>query len=259
VQIGGEAARAVWQALDGQSQCSKLHLMLLCAITDRQRLRSATGTAAEQEAACRRQLRALLRGWAEGGVDFVQLREKDLDPAALLSLAGELLAGLDRRQLKILLNLAASSLSAYSPEDEAGGLAALFSLCDGIHLPGKPVAEDVTLVRQAFRRHGRECLVSMSCHSVEEIHASRRGRADLVLYAPVFEKHGPGSPSPSRLQGLAALGRACEAAEGMPVFALGGVTAANAPDCLVTGAAGVAGIRLFEKDEWRRLTPRDHI
>ncbi len=260
MQIGGEAARAA--SANRLGKCSKLHLMLLCAITDRQRLRSATGTAAEQEAACRRQLRALLRGWAEGGVDLVQLREKDLDPAALLSLAGELLAGLARRQLKILLNLAASSLSAYSPEGEAGGLAELLSLCDGIHLPGKPVAEDVTLVRQAFRRHGRECLVSMSCHSVEEIHASRRGRADLVFYAPVFEKHAPGGEKyipRSRAQGLAALRRACEAAEGIPVFALGGVTVANAPDCLGAGAAGVAGIRLFEKDEWRRLAPREHI
>jgi thiamine-phosphate pyrophosphorylase len=235
--------------------------MLLCAITDRQRLRSLTGTPAEREAACRRRLRGLLHGWAEGGVDLVQLREKDLDLAALLSLAGELLADLERGQLKILLNFPASSLSVFFPEDRAGGLAASLPLCDGIHLPGKPVAEDVELVREAFRRHGRECLVSMSCHSVEEIHTSRRARADLVFYAPVFEKYVPGGEeyAPRRAQGLAALERACAAAEGMPVFALGGVTAANAPDCLGAGAAGVAGIRLFEKDEWRKLGRRDHI
>jgi thiamine-phosphate pyrophosphorylase len=232
--------------------------MLLCAITDRQRLPSAAGTAVEAEAARRRQLRALLSDWVEGGVDFIELREKDLDFQALLTLSTELLAGLARRQSKILINLPASSLAA-APD----GLAALLSLCDGIHLPKQPVAEDAKLVREAFRRHGRDGLVSMSSHSVEEIRVARRAGADLVFYAPVFEKFVPGGPSRGIGLGLAALGRACEAAGEMPVFALGGVTAANAADCVGAGSAGVAGIRLFQEGDWRRLRPalarRNHI
>jgi thiamine-phosphate pyrophosphorylase len=236
--------------------------MLLCAITDRQRLRSAGSTAAEGEAACRRHLRALLRGWAEGGVDYVQLREKDLSPEALLALAGELLAGPARKQAKILLNLPAVSLSALEDASLEDGLAALLALCDGIHLPDRPAAEDVQLVRQAFRRHGRECVVSMSCHRVEEIRIARRAQADMVFFAPVFEKYAPGGekdapggPSRSPGQGLNALGHACAAAEGMPVFALGGVSVDNAADCFRAGAAGVAGIRLFQEGDWRRLRP----
>jgi len=73
---------------------------------------------------------------------------------------------------------------------------------------------------------------------------------DLMLFSPVFEKvFGEASPA----QGLGGLGSACGAARGIPVFALGGVTAANAPDCIAVGAAGVAGIRLFAGDDWRRL------
>jgi thiamine-phosphate pyrophosphorylase len=37
------------------------------------------------------------------------------------------------------------------------------------------------------------------------------------------------------------------------VFALGGVTAANAAECVAAGAAGIAAIRLFAGDDWRRL------
>jgi thiamine-phosphate pyrophosphorylase len=231
--------------------------LLLCAITDRQRL-PISGSAAEAEVERRRRLKALLSDWFEGGVDFVQLREKDLDLISLSSLAAEVFAGLDRRQTKVLINLPASRLTAADD-----GLASLLQLCDGIHLPNKPIAEDAKLVRKAFGR--RKGLVSMSCHSVEEILAARAARADFVFYAPVFEKLAPGgekfvpgdSGGPSRSartgQGLAALSRACRAAAGMSVFALGGVTAANAVDCVRAGSAGVAGIRLFQQGGWRSL------
>jgi thiamine-phosphate pyrophosphorylase len=75
------------------------------------------------------------------------------------------------------------------------------------------------------------------------------------VFAPVFEKPGAGSSprtdSNSEARGtgigLEALRRACAASiGGMPVLALGGVTPENAASCLRAGAAGVAGIRLFQ-------------
>ena len=46
--------------------------------------------------------------------------------------------------------------------------------------------------------------------------------------------------------GLAALEKVCRSSP-VPVYALGGVDAANAADCIRAGAAGVAGIRLFQQ------------
>jgi thiamine-phosphate pyrophosphorylase len=85
---------------------------------------------------------------------------------------------------------------------------------------------------------------------LDDIHVARKEQVDLVLFSPVFEKLAGPETAP---QGLEALRRACTAAEGLPVFALGGVTSFNAANCVTAGAAGVAGIRLFAGDDWRRL------
>ena len=105
-------------------------------------------------------------------------------------------------------------------------------------------------VRQIFRAAGRDAIISVPCHGLDDIHVASEEQVDLMLFSPVFEKLAVRKPQP---QGLEALRQACAAARGHPVFALGGVTSRNAQDCLAAGAAGVAGIRLFAGDDWRRL------
>jgi thiamine-phosphate pyrophosphorylase len=78
-------------------------------------------------------------------------------------------------------------------------------------------------------------LVARSCHTEEDVH---RAAADFVTFSPIFESPGKGKPV-----GLDELRRVCKM--GVPVFALGGITRDNAPECIAAGAAGVAGIRLF--------------
>jgi len=198
-----------------------------------------------QPADLRQRLFDLVEGWAAGGVDFIQLREKDLDGSALRCLAGEVVAKIAGRRSKLLVNVSTPGSAAL----------ALAAGADGVHLAGKPAAGAARGVRQAFRSTGRGAIISMPCHSLEDIDLARKEQVDLVLFSPVFEKLSErlGAPEVSAPQGLEALRRACAEAHGIPVFALGGVTGANAPDCLAAGAAGVAGIRLFAGDDWRQL------
>jgi thiamine-phosphate pyrophosphorylase len=120
---------------------------------------------------------------------------------------------------------------------------------DGVHLAGKPTPGAALRVRQLFRAAGLHAIISLPCHCLDDIHMARKEQVDLMLFSPVFEK------LEAVPQGLEALRRACAAAEGIPVLALGGVTSINAQDCLAAGAAGVAGIRLFAAGDWRRLLP----
>ena len=55
--------------------------------------------------------------------------------------------------------------------------------------------------------------------------------------------------------GLQMLEQACRMAAPIPVYALGGVTAANAPRCIEAGAGGIAAIRLMLEPAsvWRNL------
>jgi thiamine-phosphate pyrophosphorylase len=204
---------------------NRLHWMQLCAITDR---RGAT-----------QPLLSMVEEWSTGGVDFIQLREKDLSAAALQSLTREVVAKMDRRRSKLLVNVS-------TPESAA---LALGAGADGVHLAGTPHSGAASSVRKAFCSDSP--IISVPCHSLAEIAVACAEQVDLILFSPVFEKLSVGFSQHS--QGLEGLRLACAAARGTPVLALGGVTIGNAQDCIAAGAAGIAGIRLFAGDDWRRL------
>jgi thiamine-phosphate pyrophosphorylase len=193
--------------------------MQLCAITDRK------GTTEP--------LLNLVEGWSNGGVHFIQLREKDLDAPALQSLAQEVSTRIDRRRSKLLLNV---------PGPEWAALARTAG-ADGVHLAGRPRTGAAATVRQSFP----EAIISLPSHSLDDVAIAVVQRVDLILFSPVFEKLS------HQTQGLEGLRHACAAAQGIPMFALGGVTAANAAQCVAAGATGIAAIRLFAGDDWRCL------
>jgi thiamine-phosphate pyrophosphorylase len=172
-------------------------------------------------------------------VDYVQIREKDLEADDLAALAAEIVrtvrdtGGLTR----VLLN------GPVEIATEAG--------CDGIHLPSGLPENAIDDARTALSKVKAHPVISVSCHTIAEVALARDHGATLALYAPVFEKRLEAETAPGL--GLVALSAACCEAAQMPVFALGGVTAENAKQCVEAGAAGIAAIRLFASDHWRSL------
>jgi thiamine-phosphate pyrophosphorylase len=173
---------------------------------------------------------------ATAGINYIQLREKDLSPRDLESLAQEAVRLIHRlrtenRELR-------TALLINSRTDVA-----LATSANGVHLPANDISP--TDIRKIWKRSARENpLISISCHSPQAVAEAAANGADLALFAPVFEKKDAPGSTPT---GLNALSQACLSKT--PVLALGGITLQNAESCLRAGAAGIAAIRLFQENE----------
>jgi thiamine-phosphate pyrophosphorylase len=197
--------------------------VLLCYVTDRTQF-------AGDEAARRESLLNAIARAARAGVDYIQLREKDLPGAALERLARAAQARLAGERARLLLN---------SRVDVA-----LAAGAAGVHLPSGPEELSPGEARILFTQAGvARPIISVACHSRAASADPRRRGADLILFGPVFAKGARPNP-----EGLAELRAVCAATKA-PVLAIGGVTAENAARCREAGAAGIAGIRLFQTDE----------
>jgi thiamine-phosphate pyrophosphorylase len=207
--------------------------LLLCYITDRKQL-------GDSESEQRERLFECIAAVADAGIHYIQLREKDLSPRALLELAQaavKTLSGRRRPNTRLLIN---------SRIDVAMAAGA-----DGVHLPsgaGELPASEVRALWMKVR--GTAPVIGVSCHTRAEVEYAEAHGADFCLFGPVFEKNGLRNPA-----GTARLRESClrttSASSRMPILALGGVTLENAPACIEAGAAGVAGIRLFQGDSTR--------
>jgi len=211
--------------------------LILCYITDRSQFPGP-------ESARRRRLLAKIAEAARAGVDYIQLREKDLPTRELEELA--------REAMRVLLATRPSPLAPRLLINSRADVA-LAAGAHGVHLRSDDISprEISALWARASRsakRGTRNPLIGVSCHSVEEVAraASDGARASFVLFGPVFEKQGARTPG-----GLDRLRRACR--RRVPVLALGGVTLQNARACLDAGAAGIAAIRLFQQNDIARV------
>ena len=180
---------------------------------------------------------ALLRNISEAaraGVEYVQLREKDLCGRGLEELA--------REAVRVVREAGTRTTLLINSRTDV----ALAVRADGVHLR----AEDVSAreVREMWERSDvpveKAPVIGVSCHSVADVARAAADGASFALFAPVFEKRD--APQ-IEAAGLVRLREACR--ENIPVLALGGVTVENARACLEAGAAGIAGIRVFQEGD----------
>jgi thiamine-phosphate pyrophosphorylase len=159
------------------------------------------------------------------GVDWVQIREKDLTARRLLSLTEGAVEDARRQgHTRVMVN---DRLDV-----------ALAAGAHGVHLGTRSMPAD--LVR---RLAPRKFTVGASCHSLAEALTAQASGADYILLGPIFA-------TPSKLQYGPPLGleilRAVTSQTSIPVFALGGISIDRVALCRQSGAAGIAGIRIFQ-------------
>jgi thiamine-phosphate diphosphorylase len=162
-------------------------------------------------ALCRSPLAETVAAAVSGGARCVVLREKDLPAAERAALADDLREVL--RPVGGTLVLAGPALPAEHGLPDAA-----------VHLSARDPRPDP-----------RPPLLGRSCHGAASLAAAAAEGCDWVTLSPVFPTPSkPGYGPALGTDGLAAL------TGDVPVYALGGVTAASAAGCLAAGAAGVA-------------------
>ena len=201
---------------------------LLCYVTDRRSL---------SEVPPAEQLETLLRKIgvaADAGVDWIQIREKDLSGKDCSSLTHE-----------VLQRVARPSAGRTPPRTLVNDRLdiALAERAGGVHLGEKSLS--LAEARRLIGNHDdrKDFLVGVSCHSLEAARAAANGGAEYLFFGSVFatpSKAAFGAP-----QGLERLAQVCRAVA-IPVLAIGGITLENAGECLAAGASGIAAIRLFQ-------------
>ena len=231
------------------------------------------------ESARRRRLLEKISEAARVGVDYIQLREKDLPTRELESLAREAVNLISERNTDNRERRTALLINSRTDVALAAG-------ADGVHLRSDDLSpQDVQAIWKqrganlpraraegapARKPARRDPVIGVSCHSVDEVAQAAVNGATLAVFAPVFEKlgaqeknadaaHLSGAPllagfarsgdffaRPGHPQ-LLLLRQACQ--RKIPVLALGGITLANARSCLEAGASGIAAIRLFQEND----------
>jgi len=199
---------------------------ILCYVTERRTLPSPEPSA----------LLARIRLAIVAGVDWIQIREKDLPGRVLAELVRRAIAAAQGSSTRVIVN---DRLDV-----------AMAARAAGVHLGGQslPVAEVVRFVGAGLQNGParQSFLIGASCHSLAEAQAAERDGAHYSFFGPVFEtpskrKYGPP-------QGLGRLEELCRTVR-IPILAIGGITLENAADCLRAGAAGLAAIRLFQESQ----------
>jgi len=162
----------------------------------------------------------LLRAALTGGVDIIQLREKNLGRAEI-----ERAADTFRR--------VADNYSALFIVNDDPDLARACD-ADGVH-----VGQDDASVEEARAVLGSQAIIGQSTHSEEQIAAAEERDIDYFAVGPVWET--PTKPGRAAV-GLELVSHAAEVAT-KPFFAIGGIGPLNAGEVVTAGAQRMCVVR----------------
>src|SRR3972149_15796 len=156
---------------------------------------------------------------AEAGVDVIQYREKVLPKKGALSVAKRL------REVTV-----AAGIMFIVNDDPA---LALGAEADGVHLGQEDIPVDV-----ARRILGRDKVIGISTHNIEEALDAGQMDVDYIGFGPVFHSVTKRVTSPHGLEGV----RRIRDSVSMPVIAIGGIDQGNVSAVIRAGADGGAVI-----------------
>jgi thiamine-phosphate pyrophosphorylase len=155
-----------------------------------------------------------------GGVNLIQLREKDLPSSSLLKIA---------QSLRLL-----TKNRAFFVINERIDVA-LACEADGIQLGEQSIPANI-----AKHIIGSRMLIGRSVHTLEGAIEAQKAGADFIILGTIFKNY----LNQTRHRGMAGIDLVSRVskATGIPVIAIGGITKANAGYCIQAGASGVAVI-----------------
>ncbi|HEY0584111.1 MAG TPA: thiamine phosphate synthase [Chloroflexota bacterium] len=161
----------------------------------------------------------------EGGVDWVQLRDKSSSAASIYTDATVLLPLTEQLGAQLAINDRLDVALAVGAQ--------------AVHLAGQSLPVDA-----AVRLANSRVLVGRSVHGLDEATQAAAAGADYLTFGHVFPTTShPGLPP----RGLAELEAIVQAVD-VPVLAIGGITVDNLDHVLATGCAGIAVISAILAD-----------
>jgi thiamine-phosphate pyrophosphorylase len=209
---------------------------LLCYVTDRNSLTALAGNLEPR-------VLGRVRGAIDAGVDWVQIREKDLPAQKLLALVESAVDVVHSQN---------GTARVSGPRFQAVRAkvivndrldVALAASAAGVHLgrESAPLREAVRWCRSGNAPN--EFLIGASCHTLAESREAESAGASYLIFGPVFDT--PSKRAFGRPVGIAELSMVCAAVK-IPVLAIGGIELRNAGECFKAGASGIAAIRMFQ-------------
>jgi thiamine-phosphate pyrophosphorylase len=186
---------------------------IICLVTDRRRLPNSSEDALVRLAAAA----------ARGGVDLIQIRERDLDDRRLLALTQRIVSEVRGTNAIAVVN--------DRPD------VAMAAGAGGVHLRTDSVGADRvrSISPEGF-------LIGRSVHTVSEAAAAAATGVDYLVMGTIYSTAS--KDHAGAFVGTAGLQAVCRSVS-TPVLAIGGVTTDKVGDIAAAGAAGLAAIGLF--------------